>query len=163
MAKDGVYGVPLRGLSVRVLDSGGAPVYTGGVPLDSEGRGEIPALRAGTYQLRADSPGYAPVNVPQVAVPAPTIPLALTPGGNLEIQAGPADPGPRQRLRASILYPNGAVYYPFLFSPDGLIRLSNPIRRLENVAPGSYIFAVEGGARKPFEIREGGAAVVSLP
>jgi hypothetical protein len=162
VAKDGVYGVPLHGLSVRVLDSAGAPVYTGGIPLDSEGRGEIPALRPGTYQLRADSPGYAPVNVPQVAVPAPTIPLTLTPGGSLEIQAGPQTLA-LANASARILYPNGAVYFPFLFSPDGLIRLSNPIRRLENVAPGSYVFAVEGGARKPFDIREGGAAVVSLP
>ena len=54
VAKDGVYGVPLRSLSVRVLDSGGVPVYTGGVSLDSEGRGEIPSLRPGTYALRAD-------------------------------------------------------------------------------------------------------------
>ena len=35
--------------------------------------------------------------------------------------------------------------------------------RLENVAPGSFVLAVEGGAQKSFEIREGGAAVVSLP
>ncbi len=162
VARDGIYGVPLHGLSVRVLDSGGAPVYTGGVSLDSEGRGEIQALRPGTYELRANSDGYAPVTVPQVMVPAPSIPLTFTPGGTLEIQSGPqtlalANPSAR------ILYPNGAVYFPFLFSPDGLIRLSNPIRRLENIAPGSYIFAVEGGARKPFDIREGGAAVVSLP
>jgi hypothetical protein len=162
VAKDGIYGVPLRSLSVRVLDSGGGPVYTGGVSLDSEGRGEIPSLRTGTYQLRADSAGYAPVYVPQVAVPAPSIPLTLTPGGTLEIQAGPQTLG-LSNSSARILYPTGAVYFPFLFSPDGLIRLSNPIRRLENVAPGSYVLAVEGGVRKAFEITEGGSVVVSLP
>jgi protocatechuate 3,4-dioxygenase beta subunit len=162
VAKDGIYGVPLHSLSVRVLDSGGVPVYTGGVSLDSEGRGEIPSLRAGTYQLRADSQGYAPVNVPQVAVPAPSISLILTPGGTLEIHAGPETLA-LANSSARILYPSGAVYFPFLFSPDGLIRLSNPIRRLENVAPGSYVLAVEGGGRKPFEIREGGSTVAALP
>ena len=119
VAKDGIYGTPLRGLSVRVLDPGGVPVYTGGVSLDSEGRGEIPSLRAGTYQLRADSQGYAPVNVPQIAVPAPAIPLVLTPGGTLEIQAGPVTLA-LPNASAKILYPNGTVYFPFLFSPDGL-------------------------------------------
>jgi Carboxypeptidase regulatory-like domain len=162
VARDGIYGVPLRSLGVRVLDANGLAVYSGGVSLDSEGRGEIPSLRAGTYQLRADSQGYAPVSVPQVAVPAPVVSLTLTPGGTLEIQAGPQTLA-LANSSARILYANGAVYYPFLFSPDGLIRLSNPIRRLENVTPGSYIFVVEGGARKPFEIREGGSAVVSLP
>jgi hypothetical protein len=162
VARDGVYGVPLRSLSVRVLDSGGAAVHSGGVSLDSEGRGEIASLRAGTYQLRADSPGYAPIHVPQVAVPAPDLSLVLTPGGTLEIQAGPQTLA-LPNASARILYPNGAVYFPFLFSPDGLIRLSNPIRRIENVAPGSYVLVAEGGARKEFEIREGGSAVVTLP
>jgi hypothetical protein len=162
VARDGVYGVPLRSLSVRVLDAGGAAVHTGGVSLDNEGRGEIASLRAGTYQLRADSQGYAPIHVPQVAVPAPAISLVLTPGGTLEIQAGPQTLA-LQNASARILYPNGAVYFPFLFSPDGLIRLSNPIRRVENVAPGSYVLVAEGGVRKEFEIREGGSAVVTLP
>jgi Carboxypeptidase regulatory-like domain len=162
MARDGIYGTPLRGLTVRVLDAGGVPVFSGGVALDSEGRGEIPSLHPGTYQLRADSQGYAPLSVPQIAVPAPSIPLTLTPGGTLEIQAGPQTLA-LANASARILYQNGAVYFPFLFSPDGLIRLSNPIRRLENVAPGSYILAVEGGQRKPFEIREGGVAVVAVP
>jgi hypothetical protein len=97
-----------------------------------------------------------------VAVPAPLVSLTFTPGGTLEIQAGPQTLA-LANSSARILYANGAVYYPFLFSPDGLIRLSNPIRRLENIAPGSYIFAVEGGARKPFDVREGGSTVVSLP
>ena len=62
-----------------------------------------------------------------------------------------------------ILYPNESVYFPFIYSSDGTIRLSYPVRRLENLAPGSYVFAVDGGARKPFEVREGGSTVVSLP
>jgi protocatechuate 3,4-dioxygenase beta subunit len=161
-AKDGIYGVPLRGLNVRVQDGSGTAVFTGSVPLDSEGRGEIPSLRPGTYALRVEAQGYAPLSVAQVAVPAPSIPLVLTPGGRLEIQAGPVTLA-LPNASARILHADGTLYFPFIFSPDGLIRLTNPIRRLENVAPGSYVLAVEGGARKAFEVREGGQVVVSLP
>jgi hypothetical protein len=86
----------------------------------------------------------------------------LTPGGTVEIQAGPQTLA-LTSVSARILYPNGAVYFPFVFSPDGLIRLTSPVRRLENVAPGSYVLAVEGGAQKPFEVGEGGLTVVNLP
>jgi hypothetical protein len=55
------------------------------------------------------------------------------------------------------------VYLPSIFSTDGLIPLRGPVRRLENVAPGRYVFAVEGGARQEVEIREGGLAIVTLP
>jgi hypothetical protein len=49
------------------------------------------------------------------------------------------------------------------FTPDGRIRLIGPVRRLENVAPGSYSLEVEGGVRREVTIAEGGRAVVSLP
>jgi hypothetical protein len=49
------------------------------------------------------------------------------------------------------------------FTTDGKIRLSGPVRRLENVAPGSYTLEVEGGVRRDVAITEGGRAVVSLP
>ncbi len=49
------------------------------------------------------------------------------------------------------------------FTSDGKIRLTSPVRRLENVAPGSYSFEVEGGVRRDVAITEGGRAVVSLP
>ena len=49
------------------------------------------------------------------------------------------------------------------FTPDGKIRFTGPVRRLENVAPGSYTLEVEGGARREVAITEGGRAVVSLP
>jgi hypothetical protein len=88
--------------------------------------------------------------------------LALTPGGTLEVHAGPETLGSPE-ARARILYPNESVYFPSVYSSDGLIHLAFPVRRIENVTPGSYVFAVEGGARRPFEIREGGSTVVSLP
>jgi hypothetical protein len=37
------------------------------------------------------------------------------------------------------------------------------VRRLEHVAPGRYVFAVDGGARRDVEIREGASSVVTLP
>jgi hypothetical protein len=162
VAKDGIYLTPLRALEVRVLDAQGLPVFTGAIQLDSEGQGEIPALQPGTYQLRAGSQGYAPLSLPSITVPSSSVSLTLTPGGTLEVHAGPetlAKPDAQGR----ILYPNESVYFPFIYSTDGTIRLSYPVRRLENLAPGSYVFAVDGGARKPFEVREGGSTVVSLP
>jgi len=37
------------------------------------------------------------------------------------------------------------------------------VRRLDNVAPGRYVLAVEGGARRELEVREGKGSVVELP
>jgi hypothetical protein len=49
------------------------------------------------------------------------------------------------------------------FTPDGRIRLTGPVRRLENVAPGRYTFEVEGGARQEVTVSEGGRAALRLP
>jgi protocatechuate 3,4-dioxygenase beta subunit len=161
-ARDGVFGVPLRGLMVRVLDGAGAPVFTGSVSLDSEGRGEVPALRPGSYELRADSSGYAAVRIPNVSAPSPTIPLTLTPGGTIEIQVGPATlalPTPEGVLI-------GADDRPCLwniFTDDGKVSLRGPSRSIENVPPGRYTFQVAGGDRREVTVVEGGHAVVSLP
>ena len=161
LARDGLFATPLRGLMVRVLDGTGAAVFTGSVPLDSDGRGEVPALKPGSYELRAESSGYAPVTRP-VGVPSSELTLALTPGGSLEIQIGPqtqALPQPTGRLIAA----DGHVYLPFIFSNDGKIRLGGPVRRLENVVPGRYTFEVEGGVRRDADIREGMPTAMSLP
>jgi len=159
--RDGIYGTPLRGLFVRVVDASGASVYAGSVPLDSTGQGEVPSLKPGSYDLRVDSSGYAPVTRP-VVVPSSGLSLALTPGGSLEIRVGPetlALPAPRGVL----LGPTGQPYLTSIFSTDGAIPLAAPVRRIENVAPGRYSLAVEGGARHDLQIREGGATVVELP
>jgi protocatechuate 3,4-dioxygenase beta subunit len=161
VARDGIFATPLRGLTVRVVDGAGATVFTGSVPLDSDGRGEVPALRPGGYELRAESSGYAPVARP-VGVPSAELTLTLTPGGTLEILVGPqtqALPQPTARLLGT----DGRVYLPFIFSSDGKIRLSGPVRRLENVVPGRYVLEVEGGVRREVEIREGTPSSVSLP
>jgi hypothetical protein len=161
-AKDGLFGTPLRGLFVRVVDGSGKPAFAGSVSLDSDGRGEVPSLKPGVYDLRAESSGYAPVRLPSVSVPAGTVPLVLTPGGSLEIQAGPqtlALPDPAARLYGA----DGRLYLWNAFTDDGKIRLGGPVRRFENVAPGRYVLQVDGGVRRDVDVREGQPAVVALP
>jgi protocatechuate 3,4-dioxygenase beta subunit len=161
-ARDGIYATPLRGLFVRVLDGSGQAAFAGSVSLDSEGRGEVPSLKPGIYEVRAESSGYAPVSLPGVAVPSRTLTLVLTPGGSLEIRVGPqtlALPQPTARLLGA----DGRVYMWSTFTPDGKIRLSGPVRRLENVTPGRYVLEVEGGARQDVDVREGMPSTVSLP
>ena len=161
-ARDGIYGTPLRGVFVRALDAGGAAVFAGSVPLDSTGRGEVPSLKPGSYELRVDSSGYAPVVRPGVLVPSTGLVLALTPGGSLEIRVGPETLA-RPQPRAFLYGPDGQPYSASIFSTDGAIPLGGAVRRLDNVAPGRYVLAVEGGARSDVEVREGGASVVRLP
>jgi protocatechuate 3,4-dioxygenase beta subunit len=161
-ARDGIFATPLRGLFVRVLDGAGQTAFAGGVSLDSEGRGEVPSLKPGAYELRAESSGYAPARRPGVMVPSSAISLVLTPGGSLEIQAGPqtlALPEASARLVGA----DGLVYLWNAFTSDGKIRLNGPVRRLENVVPGRYALEVEGGVRREVDIREGVPSVVALP
>jgi len=161
MARDGIFGVPLRTLWARATDAAGTPVFAGAVALDGEGRGEVPSLKPGRYALRVDSPGYAPALV-DVTVPSAALAVALTPGGALEIRSGPetlAD-GPAV---ARILTAAGAPYSFSPTSPDGRIVLDAPLRRIGNLIPARYTVAVEGGEPRPVTITEGGTAVVELP
>jgi protocatechuate 3,4-dioxygenase beta subunit len=161
-ARDGIYAVPLRGLFVRALDATGQAAFAGSVSLDSEGRGEVPSLKPGVYELRAESSGYAPARLAGVAVPSQTIALVLTPGGSLEIRVGPQTLALPQAT-ARLLAADGRVYMWSAFTTDGTIRLASPVRRIENVVPGRYVLAVEGGARQEVEVREGAPSVASLP
>lgn len=161
-ARDGLYNIPLRGLMVRVLDAQKSPVFTGSISLDSEGRGEIPSLKPGRYSLLADASGYAPAAVDSVSVPSSTLSLALTPGGNVEIHAGPKTLAAGS-VRARFLSAVGLPYVYSLFAPDGQITLGTPVRRLENFAAGSYVLAVTGGESKPFRVNEGGTTLIELP
>jgi hypothetical protein len=161
-ARDGIFATPLRGLFVRALDGAGQTAFAGSVSLDSEGRGEVPSLKPGVYELRAESSGYAPVRRPGVMVPSSAITLVLTPGGSLEIQVGPqtlALPEASARLVGA----DGLVYMWSAFTTDGKIRLTSPVRRIENVVPGRYTLEVEGGVRREVDVREGMPSLVSLP
>jgi len=160
-ARDGLLGTPLRGLFVRVLDGSGRAAFAGSVSLDSEGRGEVPSLRPGAYEVRAESSGYAPTRLP-VTVPASTVPLVLTPGGSLEILIGPQTLALPQAT-ARLLGPDGQAYMWNAFTDDGKIRLFGPMRRLENVVPGRYVLSVEGGVAREVDVREGQPSTAALP
>jgi 5-hydroxyisourate hydrolase-like protein (transthyretin family) len=160
-ARDGIFGTPLRGLFVRALDASGRASFTGPVVLDSEGRGEIPALRPGVYELRAQSDGYAAASLPGVSVPSSALALTLTPGGALEIECGPqtlALAKPVARLLR-----DGRPHAWSVFAADATIPLSPIPRPLENLAPGRYAVVVDGGASREVTVTEGGRAVVALP
>lgn len=163
VAHDGIFGTPLRGLFVRVRDLQGTNVFMGSVSLDSDGRGEIPSLRPGTYEVRAGGSDYAPVTLRGISVPSPPLTLNLTPGGTIEIQVGPETQG-RPNPSARLLAADGSAYIASVFSIDGVIRLGGqPVRRLENVAPGHYTLSVDGGVTRPVDVREGGSATIVLP
>jgi protocatechuate 3,4-dioxygenase beta subunit len=162
LVRDGILATPLRGAFVHVIDAMGATAYMGMVNLDSDGRGDIPSFEAGRYEVRIGAAGYAGTVLRGVTVPSPPIAVALTPGGSVDIQSGPqtqAIPNAAGRFLDSA----GAVYFPSTVSPDGLVRLSGPHRRIEHVAPGHYTFALDGGVRRELDVREGGSAVVTLP
>ena len=148
LVRDGIFATPLRGAFVRVIDAMGATAHMGMVNLDSDGRGDIPSLKAGRYDVRIDAAGYASTVLRGVTVPSPPIPVALTPGGSVDIQSGPqtqAIPNAAGRFLDSA---GAGSDFPSPFSPDGVIRLSGPLRRIEHVAPGHYTFALEGGVRR---------------
>jgi protocatechuate 3,4-dioxygenase beta subunit len=161
-ARDGIFATPLRGLFVRALDASGQAAFAGSVSLDSEGRGEVPSLKPGAYELRAESSGYAPARRPGVMVPSSTISLVLTPGGSLEIQAGPQTLA-LPEASARLLGADGQVYMWSAFTTDGKVRLAGPVRRIENVVPGRYTLEVLGGVRREVDVREGMPSVVALP
>lgn len=161
--KDGLYGVPLRSVLVRATDGSRSTVFSGTVPLDSDGRGEVPSLKPGRYTLFVDASGYAPRTIEGVAAPQPLVAILLTPGGSVDVLVGPetrALPNARGRFVAA----SGAPYALNAYSVEGWIPLAGTSQRhLPNVAPGAYTFAVEGGAAKAVTVTEGGRSVVELP
>jgi len=88
--------------------------------------------------------------------------VALTPGGAVEIHASPEAlaHGP---VRCTLLTASGAPYPFSVFGPSGQVVVTTPVRRLENVAPGRYSLAVDGGVARPLSVSEGGTTVVEMP
>lgn len=162
VVKDGLYGFPLRSVVVRALDGQRNAVYTGSVSLDGEGRGEVSSLKAGTYTLNVDASGYATRQIEGVRAPASGVPVALTPGGTLEIHSGPQTLA-RGTATAILRTSTGAPAPLSIFATDGRLTLSQAVRQIENLAPGGYTLAVDGGATKSLTIPEGGRALVELP
>jgi hypothetical protein len=158
---DGVFRIPLRGVSVRVRDGGGAVVLSTFVSLDGDGKGEIPSLGPGRYSLVVDSGGYAAQRYEGVVVPGTPFPVSLTPGGSVEIRAGEASGG---KGSATLRDATGRPHALRAFGEEGRVFIpASGVATLANVAPGSYTFSVEGVAPKGFTVTEGGRTVVELP
>ncbi|HYT32109.1 MAG TPA: hypothetical protein VEO37_05905, partial [Thermoanaerobaculia bacterium] len=102
--------------------------------------------------------GYAPRTLPAVGVPSPALPVALTPGGRVEIRL---EVSATLHLRDG----SGAIY---LFSPgrlDGVVSLLPPGTIWENVAPGNYQLLVSApGIEKtyPLTVAEGQTTRVTV-
>jgi hypothetical protein len=159
--RDIAFGVPLHAVQVRAVDAQGIAAFAGNLTLDSEGRGQIPSLKAGAYAVAIYAAGYAP-GLLSASVPAPRVAIGLAPGGTLEIHAGPQTLA-RGTARAQIATAGGQPY-PFSFvSADGRLSLSTPVRRIENFAPGRYLLQVEGAEPRPFEVQQRALAVLALP
>jgi protocatechuate 3,4-dioxygenase beta subunit len=159
--RDGVYQIPLRGVTVRVKDGTGANVLSTYVALDGDGRGEVPSLKPGRYALVLDSSGYAAQRFEGVVVPAAPLAVALTPGGAVEIRVGEA-----WRAKGSAILRNAAGQPQPLraYGEDGRVVLSaSGVVSLPNVVPGSYTLGADGVAPKAFTVTEGGRTVVELP
>lgn len=160
MVRDASFGVPLRTVQVRAT-AGAGPVFAGAVPLDGEGRGEVPSLPPGGYGLAVYASGYAPALL-TVTTPAPPLVVPLTVGGGIEIHAGPATLA-KGSARVQVVTAGGQPYPFSFFSIEGRLTLSAPIRRVENLGPGSYVLQVEGREGHPFEVQPGGLTIVTLP
>ncbi len=157
--RDGIFAIPLRGVNVSALDSASITAFSGSVPLDSDGKGEIAGLKAGIYTLVVGSTGYAPLTLPGIAAPAAVVDVALTPGGRLEIHVGPETL--TTAPRASLSTTTGMAYRS-AFGGDGSFRLNAPLRNRDHVAPGSYIFLIEGVPTETLQIHEGATTVLQL-
>jgi hypothetical protein len=169
IARDGLYGVPMRSISARVLDGNRNAVFTGTIALDSTGSGEIPSLQPGGYSLFINASGYATQYIPSVTAPSQQpLPVSLTPGGSADISVGPKS-FVNGILRGTLKNSSGIPYPYTLFNTDGRIAITADatgqagFRRLANLASGSYILALDSGGGTTFNISEGGITPVPLP
>ncbi len=166
-ARDGIVGVPMSGVTVRVLNGSRAVVFGGAIALDSNGIGEITSLKPGGYSLYVSASGYSTIYVSSVSVPSQTLPVTLTPGGAADITVGP------KSFVAGIMrgtLQSGGLPYPYTpFATDGRLSITadptglKGFRRLTNLAPGSYVLTLDGGGGTTFSVSEGGVTPVALP
>jgi hypothetical protein len=167
--RDGIYGVPMRSVTARVLDGNQSAVFTGSISLDTSGVGEIPSLKPGSYALFVNASGYATVTLANVSAPSQQpVPVSLTPGGSADISVGPKS-FVNGILRGTLKTAAGVPYPYTFFNTDGRIAITadasgqTGFRRLANLAPGSYILTLDSGGGTTFNIAEGGITPVPLP
>jgi protocatechuate 3,4-dioxygenase beta subunit len=157
-ANDGLTGLPLRGVSVIAFGGGGAVAFSGTVSLDSTGRGDITSLAPGAYAFYIFSNGYSPRSFPSVQVPASTLPVALTPGGRVEVR--PAVP-----VSGRIVDASGVVYLLGPYRLDGRVNPAPPVTVWDNFTPGSYqlfVTGTDGEKAYPFTVSEGRTTTVEV-
>jgi hypothetical protein len=161
---DGIVGVPLPGVMVRVFDSQNAPVFgPSPLTLDGNGVGEIPALPPGSYTVIAAASSYAPVSLAGVNVPSPTVTIPLTPGGSVLIQAG-AKTLATGTATGTITSAAGVPALLSLLNLQGRIAMSEPNLQLRNVPPGSYVLSFPTvSVSATFTVQEGSPTLVKLP
>jgi protocatechuate 3,4-dioxygenase beta subunit len=163
VARDGILGTPLRAVRASVVDRSGTMLFFAELPLDSDGRGELPPLPAGQYDVRIGAGGYATRTLRRLAVPASTLAVTLTPGGTIEIRLGP-ELAAMRGAKAQLLSADGEPCSPDAFGPaDGTFRIADPVQLLGPVSPGRYTLAVDGGLTRELEVTEGETTVVVLP
>jgi large repetitive protein len=155
---DGLTGLPLRGLTTVAYAASGTVAFSGFVSLDTEGKGEIASLTPGRYSVYVFSEGYATRSFPAVVVPSPTLGIALTPGGRVEVRSDSSVTG---RLVDS----SGSAYLFFPFRRDGRLSVPAPVTAWDHVAPGSYQLIVSGASGEsayPFTVTEGATTTVQI-
>lgn len=160
--RDGLSGAPLRSAYVTITDVAGSRDFMGDLPLDAEGRGEIPGLRSGACRVVVTSAGYAPQLRPSVTLPSPLLGISMTPGGRLEIRSGPETLG-RKPARGRLLGSEGHPVPLDLYAADGWFTLSSAPRKFEHAPAGTFTLVVDGGASRTVTVPEGGSVVVELP
>ncbi len=161
---DGLAGVPLPGVVVRVFGPGMAPLFgPSAITLDGDGVGEIPSLPPATYTVIAAASGYAPARLDGVNVPSPAVTIALTPGGTVLVQAGPKTLA-TGTATGTVATAGGQPALLSLVNLQGNIAVSEPNVQLRNVPPGSYVLALPAAQiSQAFTVIEGNATVVALP
>jgi 5-hydroxyisourate hydrolase-like protein (transthyretin family) len=158
-ATDGLTGTPLSSLWGLAFSDSGAIAFSGVVPLDGQGNGEVASLAPGAYRLHLFSSGYAPRTFASASVPSATpLEVAMTPGGRIEVQS--AVPSAGRLVDAA-----GVFYLPSVGRLDGRLAISPPLTLWEHVTPGSYRLIVDGtnGTQEyPVEVREGETTRIEL-
>lgn len=155
---DGLTGLPLRGITAVAYSDSGTVAFSGYVSLDSEGKGEIASLAPGRYSVYVFSEGFATRSFPLVVVPSPTLGIALTPGGRVEIRTDTP-------VTARLVDSSGAPYLFFPFRRDGRLSVPAPVAAWDHVAPGSYQLIVSGASGEsavPFNVTEGATTTVQV-
>lgn len=146
-----------------IVDSGGGDVGDVRLPKATALAGRV-VDESGNSVVAATVTVWAGGGRPLDVSPGQGVPQTTTTNadGNFRFEAAGGEanrlPQPSGRLRR----PDGRVYMWSVFTGDGTLRLTGPVRRIENVAPGRYTFEA-GAVHREVTVTEGGHSLVVLP